>query len=42
MGHTPEDYLSKEELKDTLNYGQLLKRFGAEELEEQLLSDQGK
>ncbi|KAI8118083.1 hypothetical protein CVS40_10124 [Lucilia cuprina] len=41
MGHTPEDYLGKEELKDTLSYKELLKRFGAEELEEKLLSDQG-
>lgn len=39
---TPEQYLADNDMKDTFNYGLLLKNFGAEELEEQLLSDQGK
>ncbi|XP_058975952.1 uncharacterized protein LOC101893623 isoform X3 [Musca domestica] len=37
---TPEQYLADNDMKDTFNYGLLLKNFGAEELEEQLLSDQ--
>ncbi|XP_073812044.1 uncharacterized protein isoform X20 [Musca autumnalis] len=42
MGRTPEQYMTDNDQKDTFNYGLLLKNFGAEELEEKLLSDQGK
>uniref|UniRef100_W8BBU3 Serine/threonine-protein phosphatase 6 regulatory ankyrin repeat subunit B n=1 Tax=Ceratitis capitata TaxID=7213 RepID=W8BBU3_CERCA len=41
LGHTPEFYQNKEEAKDILNYKQLLSNFGAEELEGELLNDQG-
>ncbi|XP_073812010.1 uncharacterized protein isoform X7 [Musca autumnalis] len=40
MGRTPEQYMTDNDQKDTFNYGLLLKNFGAEELEEKLLSDQ--
>ncbi|XP_049308902.1 extracellular matrix-binding protein ebh isoform X10 [Bactrocera dorsalis] len=41
LGHTPEFYQNKDEAKDILNYKQLLSNFGAEELEDELLNDQG-
>ncbi|XP_033247761.1 uncharacterized protein LOC108160854 isoform X4 [Drosophila miranda] len=41
LGHTAEFYLDKEKAKDILNYTELLNLFGAEELENQLLNDQG-
>ncbi|XP_059225190.1 uncharacterized protein LOC106087756 isoform X6 [Stomoxys calcitrans] len=41
MGKTPEQYLADDGLKENLNYGLLLKNFGAEDLESQLLNDQG-
>uniref|UniRef100_A0A1I8P3P5 Uncharacterized protein n=1 Tax=Stomoxys calcitrans TaxID=35570 RepID=A0A1I8P3P5_STOCA len=40
MGKTPEQYLADDGLKENLNYGLLLKNFGAEDLESQLLNDQ--
>lgn len=42
LGHTPEFYQNKDEAKDILNYKKLLSNFGAEELEDELLNDQGK
>lgn len=43
LGNTPEFYQNKdEEAKDILNYKKLLSNFGAEELEDELLNDQGK
>ncbi|XP_054740139.1 uncharacterized protein LOC129245781 isoform X2 [Anastrepha obliqua] len=41
LGHTPELYQHNEEAKDILNYRQLLSNFGAEDLEDELLNDQG-
>ncbi|XP_018801269.1 PREDICTED: uncharacterized protein LOC108976536 isoform X5 [Bactrocera latifrons] len=41
LGHTPEFYQNKDDAKEILNYKQLLSNFGAEELEDELLSDQG-
>ncbi|XP_069964080.1 uncharacterized protein [Bactrocera oleae] len=42
LGNTPEFYQNKdEEAKDILNYKKLLSNFGAEELEDELLNDQG-
>ncbi|XP_064543759.1 poly [ADP-ribose] polymerase tankyrase-2 isoform X1 [Drosophila montana] len=41
LGHTPEFYVDMEKSKDVLTYTELLTIFGAEELENQLLSDQG-
>ncbi|XP_022227608.2 uncharacterized protein LOC111077577, partial [Drosophila obscura] len=41
LGHTAEFYLDKEKAMDILNYTELLNLFGAEELENQLLNDQG-
>ncbi|EDW09097.2 uncharacterized protein Dmoj_GI20328, isoform A [Drosophila mojavensis] len=40
LGHTPEFYVDMEKSKDVLTYSELLTVFGAEELENQLLSDQ--
>jgi len=40
--HTPEFYLEHDDAQDILTYRQLLSSFGAEELEQQLLNDQGK
>ncbi|XP_023177644.1 ankyrin repeat-containing protein YCR051W isoform X3 [Drosophila hydei] len=40
LGHTPEFYVDMEKSKDVLTYSELLTIFGAEELENQLLSDQ--
>ncbi|XP_050743198.1 uncharacterized protein LOC127010492 [Drosophila biarmipes] len=42
LGHSAEFYLDKEKAKNILNYTELLNIFGAEELENQLLNDQGK
>ncbi|XP_017837898.1 uncharacterized protein LOC108596523 isoform X2 [Drosophila busckii] len=41
LGHTPEFYVDMEKSKDVLTYSELLEVFGAEELENELLSDQG-
>ncbi|KAH8307053.1 hypothetical protein KR044_004237 [Drosophila immigrans] len=41
LGHTPEFYVDMEKSKDVLTYTELLSIFGAEEMENQLLSDQG-
>ncbi|XP_036331384.1 uncharacterized protein LOC118743025 [Rhagoletis pomonella] len=41
LGHTPEFYQHNGEAKEILNYRQLLSNFGAEELEDELLNDQG-
>uniref|UniRef100_B4MQ98 GK21457 n=1 Tax=Drosophila willistoni TaxID=7260 RepID=B4MQ98_DROWI len=41
LGHTAEFYLDMDKSKDILTYTELLNVFGAEELENQLLSDQG-
>lgn len=41
LGHTPEFYVDIEKSQDVLNYTELLTMFGAEELENQLLNDQG-
>ncbi|XP_030388519.1 uncharacterized protein LOC115634764 [Scaptodrosophila lebanonensis] len=41
LGHTPEFYLDVEKSKEILTYTKLLNIYGAEELENQLLSDQG-
>ncbi|EDX08262.1 GD11707 [Drosophila simulans] len=42
LGHSAEFYLDKDKAKNILNYTELLNIFGAEELENQLLNDQGK
>ncbi|KAL9914297.1 uncharacterized protein ACN2A1_001382 isoform 2-T2 [Glossina fuscipes fuscipes] len=41
LGKTAEQYRDDDKLRDILNYRQLLMLFNAEELESQLLSDQG-
>lgn len=41
LGHTPEFYVDIEKSKEVLTYTELLSIFGAEEMENQLLSDQG-
>ncbi|KAH8407430.1 hypothetical protein KR222_000860, partial [Zaprionus bogoriensis] len=41
LGHTPEFYVDMEKSKDVLTYTELLSIFGAEEMENQLLNDQG-
>ncbi|XP_044314543.1 uncharacterized protein LOC108042676 isoform X2 [Drosophila rhopaloa] len=41
LGHSAELYLDKDKAKNILNYTELLNIFGAEELENQLLNDQG-
>ncbi|KAH8401415.1 hypothetical protein KR009_005348, partial [Drosophila setifemur] len=41
LGHTAELYLDRDKAKNILNYTELLNIFGAEELENQLLNDQG-
>ncbi|XP_065719832.2 uncharacterized protein [Drosophila suzukii] len=41
LGHSAEFYLDKDKAKNILNYTELLNIFGAEELENQLLNDQG-
>ncbi|XP_051860134.1 uncharacterized protein LOC117570110 isoform X2 [Drosophila albomicans] len=41
LGHTPEFYVDMDKSKDVLTYSELLTIFGAEEMENQLLSDQG-
>ncbi|XP_055915941.1 uncharacterized protein LOC129948851 isoform X5 [Eupeodes corollae] len=40
LGNTAEFYMNDERAKDVLTYRQLLKRFGSEELEDEMLSDQ--
>ncbi|XP_051860133.1 uncharacterized protein LOC117570110 isoform X1 [Drosophila albomicans] len=40
LGHTPEFYVDMDKSKDVLTYSELLTIFGAEEMENQLLSDQ--
>ncbi|KAH8253993.1 hypothetical protein KR032_007931, partial [Drosophila birchii] len=41
LGHSAEFYLDRDKAKNILNYTELLNIFGAEELENQLLNDQG-
>ncbi|KAH8305994.1 hypothetical protein KR018_009809, partial [Drosophila ironensis] len=41
LGHSAEFYLDRDKAKNILNYTELLNIFGAEELENQLLTDQG-